>query len=100
MSQTQRISRNNTAILREGKKVTVILHATPVVTIDYDARTVTFNTGGWETATTVTRMNQVCSEYHIPYRVSRAKGIMTVSRIPHDENVTFDFQGNSITLPL
>lgn len=73
MSQTQRISRNNTTIAHhpDGTRV-VTLHRTPVVTVTDD--TVVLNTGGWFTATTRTRITQVCNEWGLGWGVSVRKG--------------------------
>ena len=73
MPKLNRISRNNTVILpRPDGSVGVVLHGTEVVR-KYPDRVV-FNTGGWYTATTRTRMIQVCREWGLPFTVSMAKG--------------------------
>lgn len=49
---------NNTALLRKsGGDIAVQLHTTDVVTFHADGHTVTFATGGWNTATTRARLN-------------------------------------------
>ncbi len=74
MSQTSRISKNNTVCLdnRDGSK-TCILHKTPIVQWWPEDRKVRLDTGGWFTATTRTRMAQVFSEWGIPVRVGFTK---------------------------
>ena len=75
MSQTQKISRNNTAILSsdDGSK-SVILHSTEIVRWNPEKRTLRLNSGGWFTVTTRTRMNQALNEWGIPGGVSFAGG--------------------------
>lgn len=74
MSQTQRISRNNTSIVNDGAVRTVVLHATPIVTVSVEG--VLLNNGGWVTSTTCTRMNQVANEWGLGYAVGWSKGVM------------------------
>lgn len=101
MPQTRRISKNNTVVLREGDVITVVLHTTPVVRIDYKNKTVTYDNGGWVTATTVTRMNQASNEYNLPYRVGRSKGWMSWCNINTGLEGLFKGEGgNKVTLPL
>ena len=74
MSQTQTISRNNTTVSTHGGKTEVTLHSTVIVS--YDDVSITLNNGGWNTATTVTRMNQVSNEKGLCFWVSRRGGVM------------------------
>jgi len=67
MTQQYRIGKVATHIHRDGDKVTVYYHDTPVVSFD-DNRIVLKN-GGWYTATTRTRMNQVSNTYGLGYGV-------------------------------
>ena len=62
MAQTQRISKNNTTVQRDivAGGIHVTLHQTRIVLIT--GSVVTLNTGGWNTVTTRTRMNQVANE--------------------------------------
>lgn len=74
MSQTQRISSNNTAVIRRPDGYTeVFLHSTPVVTISQHG-TIVLRTGGWKTHTTKTRMNQVSNEMNLGFGVFQVKG--------------------------
>lgn len=98
MPQTQRVSKNNTVVICTNGLTTVILHSTPVVTIDRNSKTVTFNNDGWITATTATRMNQACNEFGVPYCVGRKQGVMSARN--HKTGQEFAFQGNTPTLPL
>lgn len=77
MSQTQRISKNNTTIEISGDKTIARLHSTAIVTLHPKA--VELNSGGWRTATTRTRMNQVSNEWRLGYGVYQRKGEWFVS---------------------
>jgi len=68
MAQTTRISRNNTKIKSvEGGRV-VTLHHTDIVKVNDDG-TVVLNSGGWQTSTTKTRINQVAAEWGLGFCV-------------------------------
>lgn len=71
MSQIHRISRNNTTTANhpDGSK-SVTLHQTEVIRYYPERRKAVFNTGGWFTVTTRTRMNQACNEWNLPLSVS------------------------------
>jgi len=94
MPQTQRISRNNTTIAhRPNGGYAVTLHSTVIV--KFDGANVTLNTGGWNTATTRNRMNQVANQFHNgSWRVSMSKGkpsLRTKAGVfQFDRTVTFD----------
>ena len=77
MAQTQRISRNNTAILKDSVTGlrTVVLHSTAILTQNADG-TVTLRHGGYVTATTATRINQACNQWDLGIGVSRKNGVM------------------------
>jgi hypothetical protein len=72
------IRRNNTAIREEGGKLIVRLYRTDIVTVDRAAGLVTFNTGGYDTPTTIRRMNEVAHHsnlldgHKVPIRVAKA----------------------------
>lgn len=92
MAQLNKVSRNNTTINKDGEKVVVTLHQTPVVT--FDSKTIVLNNGGWVTTTTCTRMTQVSREYELGYSVGRKKGVMTASY----KGKSYAFEGNTLTL--
>jgi hypothetical protein len=75
--QTQKISKNNTVILEKNGIETVILYQTPIVKIG--EKTIELNTGGYNTATTRNRMNQVSNEKGLGFYVSSKAGKLTVS---------------------
>jgi hypothetical protein len=77
MPQMSKVSRNNTAVLKEDGKISVVLHSTRIVS--FDDKTITLNNGGWITTTTCARMNQASNEYGLGYSVSRQSGQMQVS---------------------
>ena len=54
--KSERTIANNTKLVRRGHDIAVRLHRTDVVTFHQDG-TVTFDTGGWHTATTRDRLN-------------------------------------------
>lgn len=74
-----KISRNNTTqdTRADGSK-TVTLHSTVVIQWWPADRKVRLYTGGWNTSTTRTRMNQALNEWQIPASVSMAKGVPSV----------------------
>jgi hypothetical protein len=92
MPQMSKVSRNNTAIVKENGKTTVILHSTPVVS--FDEKTITLDNGGWITATTVCRMTQVSREYDLGFSVGRKNGTMEARY----KGVDIPFNGNTLTI--
>ena len=72
MGQMQRISKNNTKITSRSDGWDVRLYNT--VVIRRVGNVVTIDTGGYKTATTRARINQVCNEYDLPFRVGVHKG--------------------------
>ena len=67
MPQLRKISKNNTAVVHNADTTTVILHGTPIVTITPEH--IVLNTGGFNTATTRNRMNQVSNQLNLGYKV-------------------------------
>ena len=68
MGQQARISKNNTKVEQLGEYRVVTLHGTPVVKV-HSSGTVTLTSGGWRTATTKARINQVANEWGLGFRV-------------------------------
>lgn len=62
MTQTRRLSKNNTKVMHNGLGMTVILHDTIIIQLRIDG-TLILDSGGWRTATTKTRMNQFANEH-------------------------------------
>lgn len=70
MSQTDKISRNNTSITTapDGARC-ITLHSTVILQYWPDDRKVRVCTGGWYTVTTRTRLTQAFNEWCLPLRV-------------------------------
>lgn len=66
------IGRTHTAIVREGSATEIIYHGTKVVVFSKD--TITLNTGGYKTATTKRRMNEVSDTFALGFTVNQIKG--------------------------
>lgn len=78
MAQTSRISKNNTKIWTDDIGITrVRLHDTTVVA--FDEKIIVLDSGGWETITTRTRMNQASNQFDLGIRVFQEKHIWYVS---------------------
>ena len=80
MTQTQRISRNNTTVWEDEStgETCVTLHATTVFRHNPKTRTVTLNSGGWLTVTTKTRMNQAANQFGLDFSVyQKGKDVST-----------------------
>ena len=71
MARMDKIGKTATKIRVEGKTTFVRYHATDVVAFDED--TVTLNSGGWSTRTTMARMNQTANQYGLPFQVFQRK---------------------------
>lgn len=68
MAQQTRISRNNTVVRSDGSATVVTLHGTDIVSV-MPSGSIRLCTGGYFTATTKTRMNQVAYEMGLGYKV-------------------------------
>ena len=90
MGQMQKVSRNNTQVIK-GARMAVVLHGTTVVS--WDETTVTLNSGGWRTVTTKARMNQASNEYGLGYTVWQDRGKWYVNHggtiTPFEDGMTF-----------
>jgi hypothetical protein len=64
----------NTTIRRSGNVISAVLHNTEIIKLDNEAGTVTFDNGGWSTATTIRRLNQIADDLSLPFNFSRAGG--------------------------
>lgn len=94
---TSRVIANNTALVRhfasggldhEGEPIGLVLHATEVATFHRDG-TVTIRTGGWDTVTTLDRINRVLQG--TPWHVSRKGGVARLYL--HGRHFEADVQG-------
>lgn len=77
MGQTRKVSKNNTTVRTVDGETIVTLYGTEIV--KFNAKQITLNHGGYITATTANRMNQVANEFGLPFRVCRKAGTMFVS---------------------
>lgn len=69
MGQQHTIGRVHTTVVTHGGKTTVTYHSTPVVI--FDGKTIELNSGGWQTATTKSRMNQTANQFDLGFTVSQ-----------------------------
>lgn len=77
MGQTQKVRGVATFIRTEYGDTIVRYHQTDVVR--FNTREIILNTGGWNTRTTVTRMNQASNQFGLGYNVSIRKGHLYVT---------------------
>ena len=83
------ITRNNTTITRNRDGATVCtLHSTEIVKVYPNC--VVFDSGGWRTATTKSRMNECMIEWDLPFRVFQKNGDWLVRNI-HCNGLYLDF---------
>ena len=91
MAQQSKISSNNTRVFynKEYDRCEVFLHATRILSIDDGV--VTLNSGGWQSVTTKTRMNQCAKEWELGFGVFQTKGKWYVKKpgFEYDEAVPF-----------
>jgi len=66
-NRTNTVGRHATTIRVQNDTTTITYHDTSVVA--FDADTITFSTGGWNTATTKRRMNQTSAQFKLGYQV-------------------------------
>lgn len=67
MAQTSKVRGVKTKVFQDGQDMVVKYHSTHVVV--WNDMTITLNSGGWQSATTKTRMNQASAEYGLGYGV-------------------------------
>lgn len=63
-----------TTVVKNGDWLACYYHDTPVVQWRQDKSQIVLNSGGYLTKTTKTRMNEVASNYALPFRVYQEKG--------------------------
>lgn len=82
MPQVSKISKNNTTttIDGHGRIDSVTLHHTRILEIDWGKGEITVNTGGYNTVTTQTRLNQAFNQLGLPFRASRKGGVMVIHK--------------------
>lgn len=94
MSKYDVIGKTATAHSDDDKHTIVIYHNTKVVVVDKEANTITLNTGGWSTKTTMLRMNQASRYYCLGYSVYQKAFKWYVDY----KGTTYNFDGDTITL--
>ena len=67
MAQLYQIGTHKTVVFTEGTWTKVVYHSTPVVKFNYGS--IILNSGGWDTLTTKTRMNQTSNQFDLGFKV-------------------------------
>jgi hypothetical protein len=92
MCKTKQVGKGNTVVFTENGKTKVIYYQTKVV--EFDAKTITLDNGGYATKSTKERMNQAASQYDLGYYVFQNGGKWFVSLGVDD----LEFVNGSVTL--
>lgn len=92
MTQQHRVGSHKTSVRTQDGRTIVRYHATDVV--DADANRVRYNTGGWHTPTTKTRMNQASNQFGLGHSISQRAGTWHVKT----DGGTFPFVDNDIVI--
>lgn len=86
---TKRVGPNDTVTYNAEHNVsTWRYHATNIVVFDHYSKTMTLNTGGWETVTTKARLNEALGMF-----IGKRPGWIT------QKNFVWRFNGEPITFP-
>ena len=67
MTQQQRVGTHKTNIVQHEGMTSIVYHSTAVVQFNSDK--IILNSGGWDTRTTKTRMNQASNQYGLGFEV-------------------------------
>ena len=67
MDRIQRVGTHKTSIITLEGMTSIVYHNTPVV--QFNADKIILNSGGWDTRTTKTRMNQASNQYGLGFEV-------------------------------
>ena len=67
MGQQQRVGTHRTSTVTLQGLTSIVYHSTAVVQFDNDK--IILNSGGWDTRTTKTRMNQASNQYGLGFEV-------------------------------
>jgi hypothetical protein len=92
MPQQYKIGKYNTTVRMEDNTTIVTLYNTDIVKVSYDS--IILNTGGWDTPTTKTRMNQTSNQFNLGFRVYQKNYSWFVDY----NGETLQFSDNKITL--
>jgi len=97
MAQMYEIGKHATTVATgEDGKTRVTYHSTVVVAFDHNE--VTLNTGGWETVTTKTRMNQTSNQFRLGYQVYQ-KDYQWYVWFPGTDREEIEFEGREVAFP-
>ena len=95
MAQMYEVGKHATTIATgEDGKTRVTYHSTIVV--EFDNEIVTLNTGGWETVTTKTRMNQTSNKFRLGYQVYQ-KNYQWYIWFPGTDREEIPFEGRKVS---
>lgn len=72
MAQQWKVSGVATSIRDEGGRMVIRYHNTDVVA--FDSNEIVLDSGGWQTNTTKTRMNQASNQFNLGYNVYQKAG--------------------------
>lgn len=86
MARQYQVGKTATTIRTENGTTEVVYHNTPVVR--FSEKYIRLNTGGWWTATTKTRMNQVSHQFDLGYSVFQKNRLWFVEY--KGETIPFD----------
>lgn len=92
MASLDKIGTHKTSVFTHENTTFVKYHWTNVVAFNRD--TITLNTGGFETNTTKTRMNQTSNQFDLGFRVYQKNFDWFVEY----DGKTFEFLSNELTL--
>lgn len=92
MTQQHTIGKTSTTVRTIKGETIVTYHSTVVVR--FDAQTITLDTGGWNSKTTKTRMNQTSSQFDLKFRVYQKRGSLFVDF----NGTTIAFDGETLQL--
>ena len=72
MPRMNKLSPYATTINGRDGKTLITYHSTVIV--EFDDKTITLRTGGWDSVTTRRKMNQAANQFGLPFGVHREKG--------------------------
>lgn len=89
MQRMDHIGKHATTIEHIGQTVNVRYHNTTIVSLDLEKRQAMLNSGGWNTVTTKTRINQAFNVYNVPLSVFQEDYVWYVWNHKTDETIPF-----------
>jgi len=83
MTQTNQIGTHRTAVFTDDEGyINVIYHTTAVFKYNPTDKKLILNSGGWNTQTTKSRINQACKQFNIPIEVYQKDFIWYINTNP------------------